>query len=132
MDHTFVIDVPVELRFVKTDMDKLEQIATNLLNNAVKYSPNGGRIVIVVSEVPGDPSLLRVSFSDEGLGIPPEEIPKLFQLYERTQGAGALRVTGTGLGLYLVKRLVEALGGEISVDSQVGRGSTFSFTLPRA
>lgn len=130
-NHKITVEVPEKLRHIETDIDKLEQVFTNLIDNAIKYSPDGGSISVTVSTEPDNASFLRVNVSDEGLGIPAEEFPKLFQMYERTRGEGARRARGTGLGLYLVRRLVEALGGEINVRSEVGQGTTFSFTFPR-
>ncbi len=109
------------------DRSKVEQVLNNLIGNAVKYSHPGTRVTISIEAVSG---FAVCSVSDQGLGIPAEEIPKLFKAFGRT----SVRATGgeqsTGLGLAIVRRIVEGLGGRITVESEVGKGSTFTFTLP--
>lgn len=109
------------------DPVRLAQVLENLLSNAIKYSPNGGEIVVRVERAGG---AARVSVTDQGIGIPPEELPRLFQRFTRTAAAQASQVSGLGLGLYIAKTLVEAHGGRIEVTSTAGRGSTFTVTLP--
>jgi PAS domain S-box-containing protein len=111
------------------DGDRVAQVLGNLLSNAVKYAPDGGEIVISVRRE-GD--LARVSVRDEGVGIAPEALPRLFERFyrgERTPRDGA---AGLGLGLHIARSLVEAHGGRIWAESEPGRGSTFTFTLPLA
>lgn len=112
---------------VLADADRLDRILTNLLSNAQKYATPGTPIAIRVSRH-GDEVLVAVS--DQGKGIAPEDMPHLFQRFSRAKNER--RATGTGLGLYITRVLVEAHGGHIQVSSEVGRGSTFSFTLPVA
>jgi signal transduction histidine kinase len=107
------------------DPDGLERILTNLISNALKYSDEE-----VVVRVEGIDGAVKVSVIDRGPGIPPADLPRLFDRYYRAEGARAAE--GLGLGLYITKMLVEAHGGQIWVESEVGRGSTFSFTLPAA
>ncbi len=111
-------------------LDKIRflQILSNLLNNAAKFTPEGGRIEIIVKD---EKDAARISVIDSGPGIAPEDIPKLFQKFQqlkRTHGPGA---RGTGLGLSIVKSLVELHGGEIAVKSELGKGSEFIFRLPK-
>jgi signal transduction histidine kinase len=114
---------------VQADPDRLAEIVGSLLSNAVKYSPGGGTVRVSLGRA-GDWS--RVSVQDEGLGIPPEHQARLFTRFYRVDTPDRAAIRGTGLGLYLANQLVERQGGKMSVESAVGRGSTFSFTLPLA
>lgn len=116
-----------ELTPVAADPARLDRILTNLLGNALKYSEPGTEVVIGAEGADGQ---VRVWVADQGKGIPPEELPHLFDRYYRARGAR--RTEGLGLGLYITRMLTEAHGGRIWVESEVGRGSTFSFTLPVA
>lgn len=110
------------------DPGKLREVLINLVDNAIKYSPDGGAIRIVVHA--GDGAAL-ISVSDEGIGIAEEDLPRLFKRFQRVGGEGTATIRGTGLGLYIVKTFVDAMGGELSVSSTLGQGSTFTVTLPR-
>jgi two-component system phosphate regulon sensor histidine kinase PhoR len=110
------------------DEDKVDQILTNLLSNAVKYSPEGGKITVEARDL-GE--TVSVSVSDEGIGIPPEHLDKVFLRFHRVDNMDTRQAGGTGIGLYLVKHLVDAHHGSIEVKSEVGEGSTFTFTLPK-
>jgi len=125
--HTFQVDCPPSLERIVADEDKLVHILSNLLANAVKYSPEGGTVGVRVTERPED---LTIRVSDQGLGMTPEQAAQVFEPYERAVDPN-LGIPGTGLGLPLVKRMVEAHGGKIQVESQMGAGSCFSFTLPK-
>jgi two-component system phosphate regulon sensor histidine kinase PhoR len=103
-------------------------VLTNLLSNAIKYSPDGGDIVVHAREVGED--RIGVSVSDHGIGIPEEQLGKLFMRFHRVDSRDSRKQYGTGIGLYLVKHLVEAHQGEVSVESEQGNGSTFTFVLP--
>jgi two-component system phosphate regulon sensor histidine kinase PhoR len=110
------------------DADKFDQILTNLLNNAIKYSPNGGDVIVHATSE-GDTLLLGVQ--DQGLGIPKEHLGKVFERFHRVNNDDNRKIYGTGLGLFLVKHLVEEIhGGNIWADSEVGKGSTFLFRIP--
>ena len=126
--HQFVLDVKQPVPTVIADEDKVDQIITNLVSNAVKYSPDGGEVRITIQEDPETGGVL-VAVKDQGIGIPKEVLPRLFQRYYRVEGR---KISGTGLGLYLTRHLVEAHGGKIWVESEEGKGSTFYFTLPPA
>lgn len=112
---------------VMADPDKLEQVLDNLLDNAVKYSPSGGRIVVSVAQ---RSEQVVTSVSDQGIGIPKAQRARLFEKFYRVDSPLKDKVPGTGLGLSLCKHIVEAHGGNIWVDSEEGKGSTFSFSLP--
>ncbi len=114
-------------RLVDADPRRIAQVLTNLLENAVKYSPDGGEIS-VGGQVQG--GMLQVSVADQGEGIPTRELHRVFDRFHRVEGEISKRVGGTGLGLAICQRLVEAHGGRIWVESRLGRGSTFFFTLP--
>lgn len=126
--HELVIDIQSELPTIVADEDKVDQILTNLTNNAIKYSPEGGKVTISATRY-GE--RVRMCVSDQGMGIPKEHLPKVFDRFHRVDNRDTRRVGGTGIGLYLVKHLVEAHGGKIWVDSEVGKGSKFIFELPK-
>jgi len=125
--------VRVEMRgvmpSVMADPGRIEQVLTNLLTNAAKYSPPETQIRVTVQARPRE---VMVSVTDRGPGIPSEDIPKLFTRFYRTKEARAARPEGLGIGLYISRGLVEAHGGRIWVESEVGKGSTFCFSLPVA
>jgi signal transduction histidine kinase len=123
------LDVTVDERlgdFVG-DERKIKQILLNLLSNAVKFTPEGGRIGIKAKQADGS---VEISVSDTGIGIAPEDQAKIFEEFRQVGGDYAKKIEGTGLGLTLAKKFVELHGGRIWVTSEVGKGSTFSFTLP--
>jgi signal transduction histidine kinase len=114
---------------VYADPTRLSQVMTNLLSNAHKYSPDGGEIVI---EVKGNGRVATVSVIDNGIGISAENQAKLFTQFFRAEDPEVRQQLGWGLGLSIVKKMVEAQGGEISFESELGKGSTFTFTVPFA
>lgn len=109
------------------DRDKLQQVLTNLLSNAVKYSPRGGEVRLKCDRE-GD--RLYISVQDEGLGIPQEAVPKLFNKFYRVDNSDRREIGGTGLGLAIVKEILHQHNGEIAVESRLGEGSTFTMSLP--
>jgi PAS domain S-box-containing protein len=128
--HTIIHDVPPGLPKIIADEDKVDQILTNLLSNAIKYSPNGGEIRVKAWEEDADHIIFYVS--DQGIGIPKEHLTKVFEKFHRVDNSDTRKQYGTGLGLYLVKHLVEVIhGGQIWVESEVGVGSTFYVRLPK-
>jgi len=127
--HQFVLPHADSLPKVWGDEDRIAQIFFNLLDNAVKYSPEGGKIT-VTAEAEG--KKMVISITDQGLGISDKEKARIFRKFHRVNGSDSRETYGHGLGLYITKGLVEAQGGRIWVESSVGRGSTFSFTLPLA
>lgn len=128
-EHRFELSAPAALPAVEADRDKLYEILANLLSNAVKYSPRGGVVRVSLHEQDGE---LIVNVNDQGVGISEDQMAQLFQRFRRVKSGGTERVTGTGLGLYLTKHLVEAHGGRIWAESEPGRGSTFTFAIPCA
>lgn len=121
------VKIPMDLPPVWADPDRLDRILLNLLSNALKYSPSGTEVDVTAERADGE---VVVSVTDRGSGIAREDIPHLFERYYR--GKGARKAEGLGLGLYITRMFVEAHGGRIWVQSEVGRGSSFSFTLPIA
>jgi signal transduction histidine kinase len=113
------------------DPNRLGQILTNLLENALKFSPQGVAVELAAAVEAGDQgAMLRFDVIDAGVGIAPEELHAIFDRFHQTEAASTREATGTGLGLYITRKLVEAMGGSISVVSEVGRGSTFTVRLP--
>jgi signal transduction histidine kinase len=112
---------------VDGDELRLFQVLNNLLQNAIKYSPAGG---VVQVQVERQDAMVRVAVSDEGIGIPQMELPQLFQRFYRASNVDEQKVSGFGVGLYLVKEIVTLHGGTVDVVSEEGHGSTFIITLP--
>jgi PAS domain S-box-containing protein len=125
--HTVSVAGPPEL-LVQADPDKLRQVALNLVNNAIKYSPRGGEVQV---RVEADEETVRLAVEDNGVGIRPEHLDLVFEKFFQVDGGSTRRVGGSGLGLYLTRRLVEAHGGRITAESELGRGTTVKVTLPR-
>ncbi|MFQ5779425.1 MAG: ATP-binding protein [Nitrospiria bacterium] len=109
------------------DRDKLEQVITNLLDNAIKFTPPGGQITITLQQVQRS---LKTAIRDTGVGIPPEKLPRVFERFYQAERESSTHEIGSGLGMFIAKNLVELHGGEIWVTSEVGKGSEFVFTLP--
>jgi two-component system phosphate regulon sensor histidine kinase PhoR len=127
--HELKLDVRSPLPKIIGDEDKLDQVLTNLLNNAIKYSPNGGTITI--HAVIDADNYLCVGVEDQGMGIPKDQLAKVFDKFHRVNNEDNRRIYGTGLGLFLVKHLVESVHlGKIWVESDIGKGSTFLFRIP--
>lgn len=113
--------------YADVDPSHFREVIGNLIENAIKYTPRGD----VVVDVTGDDRLVSVSIQDTGIGIPTEDIPHLFQKFYRVDNSDTREIGGTGLGLYLCRRLAEAMGGHLRVESEYKRGSTFFLDLPR-
>ena len=129
--HALVVTpLPQDLR-VHADRGRVRQVLLNLLSNAIKFTPDGGRITVAAAPVNGGAEA-RIAVSDTGIGIAPEDQPKLFQEFSQLDASASRKYEGTGLGLALSRRLVELHGGAIGVESEMGKGSTFWFTLPQA
>jgi signal transduction histidine kinase len=129
--HRFLVRVAPDLPDVQADPEALRRVLTNLVSNAVKYSPEGGAVVVDAEPHPDEPERVRVAVRDEGIGIAPGDVPALFTKFGRIPKAAATS-GGMGLGLFIVKELVEGMGGEVGVESAPGRGSCFWFTLDAA
>ncbi len=125
--HEFALQLDPLLPQVEADRDRITQVVANLLSNAVKYSPEGGRIEVASRAFDGN---VEVTVRDHGQGIPPEFIPRIFGRYERYEQPGRPQVVGTGLGLAISQQIVQLHKGRIWVESELGVGSSFRFTLP--
>jgi signal transduction histidine kinase len=123
-----VLDAPQTMAPLDCDEERVRQVVSNLVGNAVKYSPAGGTIALHVVD---GPKHVRIEVRDEGLGIPPSAQERIFDKFSRLDPALMRGIGGTGLGLYISRGLVEQMGGEIKVISRPGAGSTFSVELPR-
>ena len=114
---------------VLVDLGRLEQVLINLLDNAIKYTPLHGSVTISTEDIG---SMIKVSVTDTGIGIPAKDLPRIFERFYRVDAARSREIGGTGLGLSIVKHIVQAHGGTVSVESIQGKGSTFSFTIRKA
>lgn len=125
-----VIGAQPSLPPVLVDSERILQVLANLVANSIKFTPKGGEIRVLADSIPGDPARIAFTVSDTGSGIPPEHIAHIFDRFWQARRGASQR--GTGLGLAISRGLVEAHGGAITVESEVGRGSTFRFTVPVA
>lgn len=123
------IQSPPRLPRTRADRHRIKQVFINLLDNAVKYCPEGTEVQVRLGT---DGESIIVEVTDNGPGIPPEDLPHIFEKMYRVEKEGTRAVEGSGLGLSIVKRIVELHGGQIAVDSTVGKGTTFRVTLPLA
>jgi PAS domain S-box-containing protein len=114
---------------VELDQPKFKQVLYNLLSNAIKFTDSGGRVEVRAQ--PDGPGAFVLAVTDNGIGIKEEDLPRLFREFEQLESGAARHYEGSGLGLALTRRLVELQGGNVTVESAVGRGSTFAVTLPR-
>ena len=113
---------------VKADRNYLEQILINFIDNAIKYGREGGKIIISAIQI--TQSEIEVSVRDNGIGIPKEDLPRIFERFYRVDKGRSRELGGTGLGLSIIKHLIQAHSGRVWAESQLGEGSTFYFTLP--
>ena len=136
--HRMLLAVPPSLPPVYIDRDKIKQVIFNLLTNALKYSPHGGQLTLEIKEAqagdlpPEHPAgrWMRIAIHDQGIGIAPEDLPRIWERFYRVDNTNTRRIGGTGLGLSITKALVELHGGRIWAESVLGQGSRFFFTLP--
>ena len=124
---SIVTDLPESMPLCDIDFQRIGQVLRNLLNNAMTHTPAGGIITVAARQ---QTKWMEVSVSDTGEGIPPAELPDIFERFYRVDKSRARATGGTGLGLTIAKRLIEAHGGEIKVQSDPGKGTCFSFTIP--
>ncbi|MCH7656439.1 MAG: GAF domain-containing sensor histidine kinase [Chloroflexi bacterium] len=127
-DHQIEVEPGEDIPRVVADPDKVRQVLGNLLDNAIKYSPGGGRISVSF-KVDSRRGWVVTSVSDAGIGIAPRDRSRLFEMFQRVRSEETSTIRGTGVGLHVVKSLVEAMGGEVWVRSRRHHGSTFSFAL---
>jgi signal transduction histidine kinase len=125
--HNFECNFVSEPLMAMVDVKRIEQVLRNLLDNAIKYSPNGGKILVQGSL---EKSQVLISVTDQGIGIPADAWDKIFERFYRAENVITLRMRGAGLGLSVCQGIVEAHGGLIWVESQPGVGSIFCLTLP--
>jgi K+-sensing histidine kinase KdpD len=126
--HKLLIDIPADFPIVEVDPRRIRQVIRNILDNAIKYSPDGG-LIILTGEVRRVDVVIRIA--DQGVGIAPEDLIPLFEKYFRVKSATGYHVPGTGLGLPVARAIVEAHGGRIWAESKVGEGTTLSFSILR-
>ena len=122
----------VEHEHVLTDVTKVKEILVNILSNAIKYTPAGGSVMVYVDELPCDESgcmIVRIRISDTGIGMSHDYLTKIFEAFTREKNTTKSKIAGTGLGMSIVKNYVDLLGGTIDVESELGKGSTFTVTL---
>ncbi|MDY6794036.1 MAG: GAF domain-containing protein [Actinomycetota bacterium] len=127
--HAMALNAPESISPVHADPDKIEQVIMNLVDNALKYSPEGGEVVVTLNV---SPRKVEFSVSDQGVGIPNDHLPHIFDKFHRVDNRATREIYGTGLGLYVSKSIVEAHGGNIWAESTIGEGSVFYFNLPLA
>jgi len=125
--HNLIVDFPSDFPLVEADTHWIQQVLRNILDNSIKYSPEGGLIVLR-----GEARSLNVviSVSDQGIGISPEDLMSIFERYYRAKSPTVSNIPGTGLGLPIARAIVEAHGGRIWAESKLGQGTTMSFSLP--
>lgn len=126
--HTVQINIPPRLPEISASPEKIEQVLSNLLDNAIKFTPNQGRIYLSALDKGEN---VQVEVSDTGIGIPQEHLPRLFERFYRVDKSRSRELGGTGLGLSIVKHIIQAHGGKVGVESELGKGSKFFFTLPK-
>ena len=129
---TYNFRMNVEHGHILTDITKVKEILVNILSNAIKYTPDGGSVIVNVDELPCDePGYMRVRtrVSDTGIGMSEDYLTKIFEAFTREQNTTKSKIAGTGLGMSIVKKYVDLLGGTIEIESELGKGSTFTVTL---
>jgi two-component system phosphate regulon sensor histidine kinase PhoR len=128
--HVLIVDSVPDHVYATVGKDQIEQVLQNLVSNAIKYSPNGGEVRIIIRDEPETNTVL-VGVKDQGTGIPESARTRLFRPYIRIHNPQTASIKGTGIGLFLAKNLIEAHHGQIWVESEVGKGSTFWFRIPK-
>lgn len=126
--HELLVDTPDKLPELMGDRERLEQVVVNILSNAVKYTPAGGHIRLSAREISGE--RVRIMVEDDGVGIPQEDVPRLFERFYRVDKARSREAGGTGLGLAIAKEIVQQHEGKITLASEYGKGTTVSILLP--
>lgn len=127
------IIVNVEHKHIIVDSTKMQEILSNLISNAIKYTSAGGKVTIDTKELPYDKEgyvLIQTKVTDTGIGMSEEFLPSLFELFTRERNTTLSKIPGTGLGMAIVKNFVDLMNGSIEVESELGKGSTFTITIP--
>ena len=125
--HNVILNLSETLQKVNVDKDKVEQMAMNIINNAIKYTPEGGVIEISTAY---DEEGVTFTVKDNGIGIPKEDLPRIFERFYRVDKARSRELGGTGLGLSIVKQIVELHKGEVKIESELGKGTVVTVQLP--
>jgi two-component system phosphate regulon sensor histidine kinase PhoR len=126
---SFKLNLAPELPKIRADETRFSQVMINLLDNAIKYTPENGSVTVTAKVVNNS---LQVDIKDTGIGISEKDLPRIFERFYRVDKARSRELGGTGLGLSIVKHIVQAHSGQVWVKSELGLGSTFSFTIPLA
>ncbi|MDO4460676.1 MAG: ATP-binding protein [Clostridia bacterium] len=129
----FITTSNVKTRYIFCDVVKLNEIFLNIVSNAYKYTPEGGKVIVTIDELPSDKegtTLIQAKVRDTGIGMSPDYLPLIFDEFTREHTSTETRIEGTGLGMPIVKRLVELMGGNITVESELGKGTEFTVTIP--
>lgn len=126
--HKIILTVPEKSEIILFDKNKMSQVMINLLSNAIKYSPDGGNIEIILED---KDDKIYITVKDQGIGIAKEDIPRIFEKFYRVQSEVVRKISGTGIGLPIVKYIIELHNGNIEVKSELGKGSEFTFYIPK-
>jgi PAS domain S-box-containing protein len=126
--HKIILTVPEKSEIILFDKNKMSQVMINLLSNAIKYSPDGGNINIIMED---KNDRIYITVKDEGIGISKEDLPRIFEKFYRVQSEAVRKISGTGIGLPIVKYIIELHNGDIEVKSELGKGSEFTFYIPK-
>ena len=126
-NHELLLELDDPLPSIEGDRERIEQVVVNLVSNSIKYTPNGGQIVMTASNIENG---VRISVQDNGIGIPKEDLPRLFERFYRVDKARSRERGGTGLGLAIAQEIVKLHGGTIEVESEFGKGTKMTVTLP--
>lgn len=135
IEMTYSVEDDIDI--IKGDQRKLKQVLVNLISNAIKFTPDGGKVNVTARKAinacegkDSIPDYIEISVEDTGIGIAAEDMPRLFQPFGQLESPYQKRYEGTGLGLFLIKRLIEMMGGKVWVQSEKGKGSRFTFVIP--
>ena len=126
--HKIILTVPEKSEIILFDKNKMSQVMINLISNAVKYSPDGGDINIIMQD---KNDKIYITVKDKGIGIAKEDLPRIFEKFYRVQSEAVRKISGTGIGLPIVKYIIELHNGDIEVKSEIGKGSEFTFYIPK-
>ena len=126
-NHKLTTDIEPNLQKVRGDKEKIEQVLINIVSNSIKYTNNGGRIHI---EANNAGEIVEIAVTDNGVGIPEEDLPRIFERFYRVDKSRSTGAGGTGLGLAIAKEIVDAHGGNVDISSKVGVGTRITITLP--